>query len=261
MVDRTFKQPWAVEFSVFAFVAALVASAAMRSSTTFGVAAIAVGGVVLALCWHRMTRRQLKVTATGVERVGLLRTTRVRWSDAFYKYVPKQEGSTAQGLLVDAAVNVAAGAVRLLRQSKRRVATTFFVSTRVGDVVPLDDYVGATAAEADIIDAIESSGAAETEPFVIESTGIRHDNRLLPFSNLERVEVADTFDVHAAGSRKAWSSVDLRAVHNLWLLVRRLVEHGVVVDLSIDAPRELLLAIETSNEMRSAMPRAELVKH
>jgi hypothetical protein len=253
-----FKTPWVAEIVVAVLGFAIAAVITLQFWPMLAVIAIVVALFALPWWGYRLSRQEITISAAGVESVGVFRKTSFGWKDTFYTYEPISDASTANGIIVDAIYNLTRALIRKVFRIKRHIGTTFRVACRGGRTFALD-YPEAPLLESEVIAEIERSGESETTPFVIDSSGIRYRQRFLSFSELARVEVSDTVDVYRAGSRRRWAAVDLGSVHNLWLFVWKLLEHGVAVELRIDAPQGILTAIARAKMSQAAMPRAEVV--
>lgn len=253
-----FKTPWVGDIVGAVVGYAVAAFITLQFSPLLAAIATVIGLFALPWWGYRLSGREMSISIAGIESVGTFRTTRFGWRNAYYTYEPISDGSTAQGIIVDGIINLTRALIRKIFRIKRHINTTFRVTCRGGRTFALD-FPDAPYLETEVIAEIERSGEEETAPFIIESSGLRYRQRLLSFAELARVEVTDTVDVYRAASRRRWASVHLGSVHNPWLFVFKLLEHGVLVELRVDAPQGVLTAVAGSKMKQAAMPRAEII--
>ena len=110
MTDYTYKPSWVGDFLATLFFVALAVNVARFFSTTVGVLALVVAAIALPMWGYRLAGREVNLTADGSEFVGVFRTTRFRWRDAYYRYEPIHESSTGNGIIADATASRRSGA-------------------------------------------------------------------------------------------------------------------------------------------------------
>jgi hypothetical protein len=200
------------------------------------------------------------VTEEGLTVTRLFGSRRLAWSKCYYAYLPESDASTSQGLIADAAINLAKTTLRHLLRRQEVIKTKLTVTEASGLSVCVDDYAAARESEAVIVAHIHRCSGNETIPFEVLSTEIGHRGEVLPFSQLERVVVGSSVDILRADVRSAWASVSLGSVQNVWLLLERLLERSVTVELAIEAPPSIIAAVEAVAVRHANMPRATIAR-
>lgn len=256
---HTFRQSRSGDFLATLLLVAPFASWLIHQSVASAVPTIIAMIIGLPWWWRRLDRRALTLTDAGFEVTTLFGSKRLRWSECFYVYLPQSNASTSQGLVADAAINIAASVAGVLAHRRRLIGTKLTVTDTNGSSVCLDDYADARGVEPEVVAHIHRCADGETSPFDVASSEVRHGGKTLTFSQLERVVVATPVQFFRAGDRSAWASASLASVHNVWLLVERLLEHGVSVELAVEAPSSVVASVEALAARQAKMPRATIV--
>jgi hypothetical protein len=126
--------------------------------------------------------------------------------------------------------------------------------------VCIDAYPGARRIEPELVATIHRCSGIETAPFDVSPGQVHHHGGCMALSQVERVVVAAEVEIFSTGARSAWASEPLPSVHNVWLLVGRLLQHGVKLELGIEAPASIVASAEAAAAREAKMPRATIVK-
>jgi hypothetical protein len=257
---RRFCESRAGDFAATLLISGPFAAWLIHTSAFYALPTIAALAVGLPWWWTRLGRRALKVTEQGLEVTTLFGLKRLRWSRAFYAYEAESDASRSQGLIVDAAINLASAAVQAVVRRPESLSTKLFVKETDGVSVCIDDYAGARGIEAELVADIHRRSSTETNPFELSAGQIRHHGECVALSQVDRVVVAAEVEIYSTGARSAWASEPLPSIHNVWLLVERLLEQGVKLELGIEAPASIVASAEAAAAREATMPRATIVK-
>ncbi len=124
-------------------------------------------------------------------------------------------------------------------------------------------FAGASAAIARVLDDVHArlGERASFEPFAIEDGGLRYRDRVLPWPQLEKIQLdaqlPPRLRAMKAGKAFPWAACSMAHVQNGVLLLERLAERGVPIDLGA---KQLVTSKLAERLQRPQLPRAEIVK-
>lgn len=198
--------------------------------------------------WRRRANTRIVVDDVGIARHGIFRSGAIAWHDIeSYRYLSVKQPIVAQGrgggTLLDAVAGVLAE-----REAQRASKGAYFglgyielrrhdggPAFRIGKDPrwgPQGGYDDITALIDLIVDQLhERLATDDVAPFAITRTALRQaDGRELPFDQISCADLsAGKFRILSGEPPIAWSTTPMQQVHNLLLLVHRLVQRGVSV--------------------------------
>jgi hypothetical protein len=213
--------------------------------------------VVYAGCWAAIDRRRVVVDRDGVRARGVHRWVALAWDEIDrYTYWSGNASSHARRSLEIGAPGSSVVGTRHVLILYGKDGTRVRIDSR---------YRGAHVAIARILTVLHArlGENASFAPFSLDDEGLRHARRgLLPWKQLERVKLDNQLPprlrVLERGRVLAWVSVRMSHVHNGILLLERLAERGVELDLG--RKQRVTHRLAGLLDARAALPRAEVVR-
>ena len=205
-----------------------------------------------------ISRRRIVVDDHGI-RVRTLRGERtIAWSDVtHYTYWSRPVRAKLRGFGIERQIDGPSGTVSQCHH-------TLAIHGRGGRIKISSGFRGADRAVARILAEvhIRFAGATRFGPFTIEDEGLRHSRAgVLPWSQIEVVRLREypaRLQVMKHDKAFPWQTASLTTLPNGILLLERLGERGVPVDLGT---KQLVTStlIETCGR-HAGLPRAEIIR-
>jgi hypothetical protein len=207
------------------------------------------------LAWIALAARSITIDGDGLRARSLFGTRTLPWTEVEdYTYWSASPRRMYNGDLRIAG-SASAVTVRQHELIVRGKTTRIRIHTA---------YRGAPAAIAQVIETIHvlRGGTSTFTPFAITDAGLQHRQDTLAWTDLEKVtvdaQVPPRLKVFKHGKAFPWKSEKLGDVDNGLLLLERLTDRGIEVDLG---PQQLAHdALLQRMAARAAMPAARVVK-
>jgi len=214
---------------------------------------IAVVTALYGLAFVAIALRRTIIDDTGLHARALIGKRDLAWDDFdHYTYWSgRVRGVSARALVIDKASVVG---------TRHALA----VYGKDGKSIRIDSrFRGAPAAIAHVLDKRHDriGERASFEPFAIEEDGLHYEDRVLPWAQLEKIQLDAQLPprLRAMKHDKAfpWATCSMAHVHNGLLLLERLAERGVVIDLGA---KQLVTSRLAERLQRPQLPRAEVIR-
>jgi hypothetical protein len=233
--------------------ALLALPVALVAADTAAWAVFAIVAALYALAFVAIAKRQTIVDDTGIHARALIGQRDLAWDHIdHYTYWSGRVRALGprQVVIDDASVIGTRHALVLYGKDGKRVR----IDSR---------FRGAPAAIARVLDEVHTrlGERARFEPFAIADDGLHYGERVLPWPQLEKIhldaQLPPRLRAMKAGKAFPWATCSMAHVHNGVLLLERLAERGVTIDLGM---KQLVTAKLAERLQRPQLPRAEVVK-
>jgi hypothetical protein len=208
-------------------------------------------------CWGILGRRRVVVDREGVTARGVVGQVVLGWTaiDHYTYWSGNADGSGRRSLEIGAPGSSVVGTRHAL-----------VLCGKDGTRLRIDSrYRGAHLAIATILAVVHARLGEEASfaPFSLDVEGLRHARRgLLPWKQVELVKLDNqlppSLRVLERGRALAWVRVRMSHVHNGMLLLERLAERGV--ELELGRSQRVTHRLAGLLDARAALPRAEVVR-